>query len=514
MRAFIYCRVSSQRQVEEGHGLDGQEKRCRDFAKSRGFEVVKVFRDEGVSGGIIEREGMQALLIELDKYINEEKSVVIIDDIKRFARDVQGHFVLKTAIYSRNACLESPSHRFEDTPEGKFVETVLAGAAELERNQNKRQVINRMKARIENGYWPFMPPLGLINKKDSVHGKILNPKEPYATVLKKAIEKYRDGALLTHQEVMNCLQDEFKALNLPNRPALSTAQEILENPLYAGYIEYKKWGIPFMKAKHDGFISIETYKIVQERLQGRTKPWKRQDYRADFPLRPFVFCAICANPMTASWSTGRKKKKYPNYRCRRKKGLCIYAQKSISKHKFESEFEALLVNKRPADEYIDLAIDVLQEQWSIRLEQYAQQRELIKNELNEATKGIEWYSERVSKAEDEVLINTYEEKIKELVGKKKKTERDLGKQFYTAEQFGTASEKVFKILKDPMSMWKSDEYDDKRTILFMYFERELRYDYKKGFGTANLAYPVQLINDLGQAKKPSVEMSGYDPESE
>lgn len=56
------------------------------------------------------------------------------------------------------------------------------------------------------------------------------------------------------------------------------------------------------------------------------------------------------------------------------------------------------------------------------------------------------------------------------------------------------------------------EYNDKRTILFMYFEEELRYDYKLGFGTSGLAYPVSLINELGQAKTSSVEMSGSEPE--
>lgn len=512
MRAFIYCRVSSQRQVEEGRGLEGQEKRCRDFAKSKGYTVVKVFRDEAVSGGIVDREGMQALLNELDKYVSEEKSVVIIDDIKRFARDVQGHFTLKTAIYSRNACLESPSHRFEDTPEGKFVETVLAGAAELERNQNKRQVINRMKARLENGYWPFMPPLGLINKKDSLHGKILVPHEPYASVLKKAIEKYRDGFLLTQQEVMYCLHEEFKAIGLLNRPALSTTQEILENPLYAGYIEYEKWGVQFMRAKHDGFIKLETYNIVQERLQGRSKPWKRRDYRIDFPLRPFVFCDACGKPMTASWNKGRSER-YPNYFCRWKE--CQYRWKVVRKYKIETEFEQLLSGVKPADEVIDLTKDVLQEQWGIRLDQYSSHRELIKKELKEANEGIEWYSDQVwRKKGDEILIGTYEEKIKELTGKKKKAEGDLGKQLYTSEQFGTASEKVFNTLKKPMEMWKSDEYNDKRTVLFMYFEGELRYDYKLGFGTAGLAYPVKLINEIGQAKTGSVEMSGNEPESE
>lgn len=505
MRAFIYCRVSSQRQVEEGHGLDGQEKRCRDFAKSLGYVVEKVFKDEGVSGGIIEREGMQALLNELEKYSNEtDKSVVIIDDIKRFARDVQGHFILKTAIYSRNACLESPSHRFEDTPEGKFVETVLAGAAELERNQNKIQVKNRMKARLENGYWPFMPPLGLKNKKDPTHGKILTPYEPYASVFKKSIEKFRDGLLLTPQEVRQDLHKEFEMVGLPDRPALSSVQEILKNPLFAGYIEYPAWKVPFMKAKHEGFISFDTFNLVQERLQSRVKPWKRQDSRSDFPLRTFVTCDACNKILTASWNKGRSAR-YPNYFCRTKG--CTYNWKTTSKYIIEPEFEILLSNSKPFDEYIDLMSDVVKEQWDIRFDRYTEFRERIRTEAEAINEEITSYLHRIPKIKDGELIAIYENEIIGLKRKKAQIENNLNRQKYTSEQFGTASDKVFKTLKKPMDMWKSDDYNDKRTIFFMYFEEKLRYNYEMGFGTASLAYPIKLINEIGQAKKASVEMS-------
>src|SRR4051794_40449845 len=136
-KSLIYCRVSSDRQVKEGHGLEGQELRCRKYAESRGYEVAAVFRDEGVSGGVIEREGMQALLDFLDKEGHKGECVVVIDDIKRLARDLMGHFTLRKAIGSRGATLESPSHKFGDEPEEVFVESIMAATAELERNQNR-----------------------------------------------------------------------------------------------------------------------------------------------------------------------------------------------------------------------------------------------------------------------------------------------------------------------------------------------------------------------------------------
>ena len=509
IKALIYCRVSSQRQVDEGHGLEGQEKRCRDYAKARGYSVVGVFKDEGVSGGVIDRPGMQRLLSQLEH--ETETVIVLIDDIKRLARDVQGHFTLKTAIYSRNAKLESPSHKFEDSPEGKFVETVLAGAAELERNQNKLQVINRMRARLELGYWPFMPPLALKNVKDPVYGKILTPVEPHASVIKKAIESYRDGVLNTQDDVKRFLHEEYKKHGLPNRPSLSTTKQILVNPLYAGFIEYEKWGVPFKKAQHEGFISIKTFNAVQERLQRRTKPWKRRDYSKDFPLRPFVLCDACGKPMTSSWNRGRSAR-YPNYFCRHKG--CKYNWKVISKYKLESEFEQVLSHSKPLGEYIDLAKDIFEEQWELRLQTYTERRTGLRKEIQEADESIKSYLLRIRKSKDEDIIAAYEDEIRELKHNKVIAEAELGKKRYTNEEFGTAIGKVFDTLRDPMSMWKSEDYNDKKTILFMYFGEELRYDYEMGFGTACLAYPVKLISDLGQAKNGSVEMSGSDTESE
>jgi site-specific DNA recombinase len=517
-RAVIYCRVSSERQVKEGDGLGSQEQRCQQYAKNAGYRIIDVFREKGVSGGLFERPAMKEMLKcleENDSHNVDDRIVVVFDDLKRFARDTEIHFGLKREIYGRNGRVESPNFRFEDTPEGKFVETVMTATAELERNQNKRQVIHKMKARLERGYWPFMPPIALKNIKDPINGKLLTKVEPHASIFKGAIEKYRDGILLTQDEVKQYLHREYKTVGLPNRPSLSTTVDILKNPLYAGYIEYPDWKVPFMKAKHEGFITLETYTAVQERLQGRSKPWQRRDYSADFPLRPHVLCASCGKPMTASWNKGRSAR-YPNYFCRIKG--CKYNWKVVNKHKMEGAFEALLSTVKPADELIDLTREVLQEQWDTRFEKHIEYRAKVANDVSEVDAAIKSYLERIRKTSDEDLISAYEEEIKELKQKKKNGVKELVRQSYTSKEFGTASEKVFNTLKKPMDMWKSDEYNDKRTILFMYFEEELRYDYNLGFGTATLSTPLRLINTIKDDKKSSstesVEMSGSEPESE
>ncbi|OGH15978.1 MAG: hypothetical protein A3C97_02025, partial [Candidatus Levybacteria bacterium RIFCSPHIGHO2_02_FULL_37_11] len=386
MKALIYCRVSSQRQVVEGHGNDSQEQRCRVFAKNKDYSIEAVFPDDGVSGGLFDRPAMRNLIEYLDKNPSENY-VIIFDDLARFARDLEVHIKLRKELMGRGATLECLNFNFEDSPEGRFIEHVLASKSELDRQQNRRQVIQKMKARLEGGYWPFMPPTGMVNKKDPVHGKILTPKEPYASIYKKVIEKYRDGILTTQEEIMLALHEEYKTNGLPNKPSMSTTQHMLKNPLYAGYIEYKDWDIPFMKAKHEGFLSIETFNIVQKRLGERTKPWKRRDYSDMFPLRPHVLCTACNKPMTASYCTGRKGIRYPHYFCRNKG--CIYNWKTTGKVKFESKFEELLGRVKPPADIIDLTKDVLKEQWNIRLEEYTERRAKIMSEVSEADAAIQ-----------------------------------------------------------------------------------------------------------------------------
>lgn len=45
-------------------------------------------------------------------------------------------------------------------PKGQFVETVIAAEGQLERLQNRRQTLQKMKARLERGYYMFAAPVG------------------------------------------------------------------------------------------------------------------------------------------------------------------------------------------------------------------------------------------------------------------------------------------------------------------------------------------------------------------
>ncbi len=106
-----------------------------------------------MSGGLIDRPGMKALLRFLKKKKSEEY-VVLIFDITRLARSMEAHIALRTAIGSTGAKLESPSMEFhDDDPNQKLMENVQASVSQHFREIISKQTGIRRRARLQNGYW-------------------------------------------------------------------------------------------------------------------------------------------------------------------------------------------------------------------------------------------------------------------------------------------------------------------------------------------------------------------------
>ena len=60
--AIGYVRVSTQEQVSEGVSLDAQRDRLRAYCKAYGIKLIDIKVDEGISGGTLERPGLQSAL--------------------------------------------------------------------------------------------------------------------------------------------------------------------------------------------------------------------------------------------------------------------------------------------------------------------------------------------------------------------------------------------------------------------------------------------------------------------
>lgn len=381
--ALTYSRISSVKQGVEGSGLQSQQHRCEAYAAARGYMVEKNFL-ESVSGGleISERPAMKELLAYLSQQKNSGKNyVVIFDDHKRFARNTSVHISLHKEMKKRGAKVEYLNFSIEDTPEGTFIDTMLAAQSQLEREQIGRQTREKTIARLERGFWTFRAPIGYKYIKSKQGGKELVLDEPVASVVKEAFEGFAHGLFGSQAELVRFFEasPHFPKDTANGGVRQQTVSRILDKVIYSGYLEAPNYGVSLRKARHEPIISLETFEKIQRCRKENTYLAKRKDLHLDFPLRGAVHCASCEKPLRSGWTKGNTK--YHAYYLCQTKGCADYG-KSIRKDQIEGDFVSLLKTVQPAKNYVHMIKDMFKDAWDIKSQQTKDAANIFVEEAN------------------------------------------------------------------------------------------------------------------------------------
>ncbi len=508
-RAVIYCRVSDKKQEKEGSGLTSQEYRCRQYAKGKGYIVDRVFPDEITGGGdFMKRKGMVALLAYLDKRPGENY-VVIFDDLKRYARDAEFHLTLRRLMMERGATRECINFNFEDSPEGKFFETIAAAQGELERAQNGRQVSQKMRARVEQGYYCLSRVPGYRYVREKGGGKILIPDEASAPLIREAMEGFAAGRFQSISEVKRFLESSPGIRrNRHGEINWQTVTDILRRPLYAGYITVEKWGIHLLPGKHEPLVSFATWRKVQDRLAGRAQAPIRKDLSADFPLRGFVACTACGHPMTAAWSKGRSAR-YPYYVCCQKG--CTLRGKSIRKEALESAFDRLLQSLTPAPVLLKLVRAMFAECWNAQAARTKARAAAAQQEIRQAEAKIGKLVERIMATDNDSIVKAYEDQIK-VLDERKAALREISAQAAAPKtSFDESFRTACAFLSNPWKLWASGRLDLQRTVLRLVFPTPLAYCRMQGFRTAETPPIFRVLDTSAGTNSKMVGVTGIEP---
>ena len=465
-----------------------------------------VFPDDvSGAGDFMKRPGMRALLAYLDAQ-PDRRYVVIFDDLKRFARDIERHLQLRREFAARSATVECLNFQFEDTPEGQFIESIIAAQGQLEREQNRRQVLQKMKARVENGFWVFRAPVGYKHvPAKGGGGKVLVPDEPLASVVREALEGYAYGRFTTQSEVKRFLESDphFPKDRKDGTLRPMTITRLLKKVAYAGYVEAPKWGVSVREGQHEGLISFETYQRIQDNLEGRKRaPAARADYHVDFPLRGFVACNCCGNAMTAAWSTGMTKR-YPYYRCETRG--CEEKSKCIPRAKLEDGFEAILRSLAPSKKLFEIVRVIFADVWEMRSQQVRTQQTEWKLQLKEAEKQIEELLDRLVDTDTRTVAKKLEERIDKLERDKFVLAEKASKPMPTKARLEECMELALKFLSSPWSIYKNGSYAVKQTVLKLAFAEPPRYCRINGYGTIETSFPFKV---LGSIAGPNIGLCG------
>src|SRR5438876_10628740 len=84
-RAVIYCRVSTDKQEQDGESLEYQEEKCRRYAELHDLDVIMVLKE--AKSGFIHYSLREQLTLARQFIRDQMADVIIVWDLRRFARN-------------------------------------------------------------------------------------------------------------------------------------------------------------------------------------------------------------------------------------------------------------------------------------------------------------------------------------------------------------------------------------------------------------------------------------------
>ena len=501
-KGVIYTRVSSQKQVTQGSGLDSQHASCLAYAKENNIAIMQTFQDAAFSGKTSDRPGLAALMKFLKKHPGE--IIVIFDDISRLSRNVEDYYMLKIQIHKSGGKLISLKDDLEsEDPTSQLKENMLIAFADFDRKNNAQRVNSRMRARLAAGYWIFTPPVGMI-----FQNKVLYPDGVNSTLIEKIYEDYALGKYLTYESIVNS-PEARQLINLRTNEPYSIKSDfiklMLTNKIYMGVIDYPKWGIKNITASHQGFINRDLFLEVQNRINKKgTKKYSLVGLE-HFPLKGDLECGSCSQKLVANFARGRSKN-YPYYRCDSSKELCNTSPKNIRRDIIHDDFVSLLKKTRIKKEVLKLADKIIEDT-------YQKNSDHLRGIKNHNESKIKDLSKRKEQQLAKLILTTNASVIKALeneVGSIDRQIEALGIPEASSNDLTLLRLQGQTMLSHPDKAWQQANAKTKKLIFDFIFEGNIKIVNGK-IGTVQYSLPYRLMSNKRIPKKGVVELGGIEP---
>jgi len=271
IRCAIYTRKSSEEGLEqEFNSLDAQYEACAAYIASQKTEgwvlLPERYDDGGISGGTMERPGLQRLMEDIDRGSVDQ---ILVYKIDRLTRSLADFAKMVDRLDAAGASFVSVTQSFNTaTSMGRLTLNMLLSFAQFEREVTAERIRDKIAASKKRGLWMGATvPLGY-----AADGRSLRIIEPDADVIRTIYDLY-----LQHHNV-RLVKDalDARSLKTPVRKLISGRIKggadfsyghihyILANPVYAGRIRHHAKVYP---GHHEPLIKPEVWDGIQEQLK-------------------------------------------------------------------------------------------------------------------------------------------------------------------------------------------------------------------------------------------------------
>lgn len=351
-RAMGYIRVSTMDQVEEGHSLYAQRTAIEQFCKAKGWELVEIKVDAGISGTKNDRPALTALLQAAEQ---GRLDVVVVHAIDRFYRDLQGLLSALNRLRQCDVTFISITENLDfSTPWGKLALAVLGTLAEVYVDRLRQETRKGKQARAAKGLHNGSPPLGYCRGNCSsctdpngpgycprYGGPNIQDYTPSLPLVQHPIEReivrrafelyvtgqYSDGEIA---EILNGsvytlpdgTQVRFRTKGRhgrgqPERLCKDSIRDLLQHPFYAGLVPHygvnekgqkrkRRDAVTLYPGQHEPIVDQTLFEqCCKVRALMSTNPRLRPDVLDRiYTLSGILYCGYCGQPMRAHSSQG------------------------------------------------------------------------------------------------------------------------------------------------------------------------------------------------------------------
>ena len=231
MAIAAYVRVSTREQAE-GTGLDTQKQKIREWARLHDINRIRLYEDPGVSGGTMDREGLQRLLSDVEEGGVETVVVYKADRLSRSLKDLLT--LLDNRLEPNGVRFVSVTEQFDtSTASGRLFLQMLGSFSEFERNViTERTTEGRRRKAEDGGHACGEVPLGYRKNGDGE----LEPDPETAPIVQRIFQLRDEGESL--RSIANRLNNDDVDTKSGGQWHASTVKYVLDNPKYEGQLRH------------------------------------------------------------------------------------------------------------------------------------------------------------------------------------------------------------------------------------------------------------------------------------
>ena len=294
IRCAIYTRKSTDEGLDqEFNSLDAQFEACAAYIASQKHEgwkqLPKRYDDGGISGGTLDRPGLQQLLNDMDA---GRVDMVVVYKIDRLTRSLADFAKLVERLEAADCSFVSVTQSFNTSSSmGRLTLNMLLSFAQFEREVTAERIRDKIAASKKKGLWMGgLAPLGYDPHPDKLRRELIVNDEEAETV-RRLFQIYLETGCLNASaqtasaEGLRSKRRIFTNGRTQGGTLLSRGQihATLTNPVYRGFIRHKNQTFP---GAHPAIIHEDLWEEVQTKLQSASAKRRgtSQDHGSAAPL--------------------------------------------------------------------------------------------------------------------------------------------------------------------------------------------------------------------------------------